>query len=152
MNKERLKNLAETRKKAIADEKRRKEAERKRKITDIEKGLAAIDELYRTLTEGSDEGDKKIDIILRNFGDDKHIFTARIKMSEDAHGILTLDISSYSDTSLCISNREDVADAEDIYEMVKGRSCAEWILEHGDEFCEKVMDVLEKQYEVKRNN
>lgn len=153
MNSKRLANLAKMRKKSIAEEKARKEEETKRKIARIEASLKTINKFYSVLTDGCDEDDKTIKAS-PCLGSRNSRYYPFIEMSEGC-GSRMLLIAEYGRKEICFvigDRRGAIASPEKIIARIWAEAtsgCPEWIFEHGDEFCEKMMDDLEKQYETK---
>lgn len=148
MNKEKLKRVAEMRNSAIAQEKKRKEKSRQRKLEAVAKGAEAIDEMYRVLTAGCDKDSR----IVKFNGEDEQGRTFSVCMSEGADGVLVMNIHQYAgreDVSIRLSSRDAIAYPEDILASIaeqRSPACAEWIFEHGDEFCENALTWLEEHY------
>lgn len=152
MNREDLKRIAEMRNNAIAKEKLKKEEARKRRLEAVDKGIKMIDEMYRTLTKESDRDSRTIEINISCPVEKDQGFFACITMSEDADGLLVMNIHEYrgrGDVILCISTRDVTAGPEDILASIEKQfpsECARWIFEHGDEFCDLALTNLEEQY------
>lgn len=140
--KARIENLNHLR--DVADEE--KEKREQKLLMDIGTGITEMDDFFRTLTV---DRDWSINCTLACLGDINDAFSAKVQMTSDANGILTVIIDDYA-VCVRISSRDTVADAKDVLDAIREQCChsshPEWIFAHGGEVCDRIMDRLEEEY------
>lgn len=142
--KERIKKFNQLRKAAIEAEEAAEMEKEKKLLADIKKGAREINDFFWDLTGG----EWQINCFLTPIGDANNEFSAAVQMAA-WDGLLDLCIYNTPDereTTIRVSHGGTIADAQRIRNQCSSYY-SEWILAHGDEVCDMIMDRLEEEYE-----